>query len=243
MDPETKACMDRVLKLATSSPSPESTTESRPKFIRPTAEETAARVKKQVDSELRGYIPRMFLDAEIEKCAVKSLGFQSVFLTGPAGTGKTYLAAAILKETLRTYFRGETEKRYEACEKVGYPDVYFEPSPVPSWRWTSVPELLLELRGSFRDGSEDSEQKIIDEYSRTGHLILDDLGAEKSSEYTIQSLYLIIDRRYSDLMPTIITSNMSIGEIANTVGDRIASRIAGMCKVIELKGRDRRIGA
>ena len=73
-------------------------------------------------------------------------------------------------------------------------------------------------------------------------LILDDMGAEKTSEWSIQTLYSIIDRRYRDEKQTLITSNLTLDEIAEKVGDRIASRIAGMCKVVEIKGKDRRIG-
>jgi len=40
----------------------------------------------------------------------------------------------------------------------------------------------------------------------------------------------------------LITSNLTLDEIAEKVGDRIASRIAGMCKVVEVRGKDRRIG-
>jgi DNA replication protein DnaC len=44
-------------------------------------------------------------------------------------------------------------------------------------------------------------------------------------------------------LDTIITSNLTLEEVSEKVGDRIASRIAGMCKVIELKGIDRRVEA
>jgi DNA replication protein DnaC len=99
----------------------------------------------------------------------------------------------------------------------------------------------MELRDSFREKAERSEREIIEHYSNVQLLVLDDLGAEKTSDFALQSLYIIIDKRYSEMRHTIITSNLSVDEIAGKVGDRIASRIAGMCRVIELKGRDRRI--
>jgi len=136
-----------------------------------------------------------------------------LFLHGPTGTGKTHLAVAVLRETSR-----------------------------PRPRFVSAAELMLSLRQSFRDRARFSEEEIIDRYSdECGVLVLDDLGVEKPSEFTVQSLNLIIERRYVAIKQTIITSNFSIGEIAERVGDRIASRIAGMCKVIELQGNDRRI--
>lgn len=107
--------------------------------------------------------------------------------------------------------------------------------------FTTVASLLMELRDSFRKDSERSEADIIRQYSKADLVVLDDLGAEKTSEFALQSLYIIIDKRYSEMCPTIITSNLTVDEIAEKVGDRIASRIAGMCRVIELRGRDRRI--
>ncbi len=108
-------------------------------------------------------------------------------------------------------------------------------------RFLSVPELMLRLRESFRDGAGSSEGAVIDACAGCDLLVLDDLGVEKPSEFAVQSLYLVVDRRYSEMRRTVITSNFSIGEIAERVGDRIASRIAGMCKVIELQGEDRRV--
>lgn len=173
----------------------------------------------------------MFFDADIKNCGME-LPKESLFITGKAGTGKTYLGIAILKEYI--YRNLQKRESWSEDEKRNKPSL--------SWKWETVPELLLELRGSFKDNAKYTEQEVIKDYSDPDLMILDDLGAEKSSDFTIQSLYLIIDRRYSSEQRTIITSNLSLGEISQKVGDRIASRIAGMCKVIELKGKDRRIG-
>lgn len=74
-------------------------------------------------------------------------------------------------------------------------------------------------------------------------LVVDDLGVQKDSEHALTVLYEIFDRRDMDLRHgLIITSNLSMKDMAAKMGDdRIPSRIAGMCDVIELKGKDRRI--
>jgi len=113
---------------------------------------------------------------------------------------------------------------------------------LPSYpKMISVPDLLLEIRECFSGRTGDSESSLIEKYTGRKCLILDDLGPEKSSEWSIQTLYSIIDRRYRDVRQTLITSNLTLDEIAEKVGDRIASRIAGMCEVVEIKGKDRRL--
>jgi len=160
---------------------------------------------------------------------------EGLFIYGNAGTGKTHLTTALIIEM---FLRSESKITY-GCDgmKILKPrQGYF----------ISVPELFLEIRESFNADSDKTESLIIDKYSSDiasgkAFIVLDDLGAEKSSEWVQQTLYTIIDRRYRDMQRTVITSNLSLNDIANKISDRIASRIGGMCKIINLKGKDRRI--
>jgi DNA replication protein DnaC len=68
---------------------------------------------------------------------------------------------------------------------------------------------------------------------RKPFLVLDDLGAEKDSEHALTTLYLIIDRRNRDELPTVVTTNYTPDEIESRLGARIASRLADM-KTISL---------
>lgn len=138
-------------------------------------------------------------------------------LTGAPGTGKTHLAVAILRELA-------VEKRI-----TNETDACFIP----------VPELLAEIRASYRDGGPD-ERDIIGRYSRLPFLVLDDLGAEKTTEWSITTLYLIVDRRYRNMRPTIITTNLSLEQIATALSERISSRLASG-KVLLLTGADYRM--
>lgn len=149
------------------------------------------------------------------------------------------MAAALVRGAVQRKAEEHLQEAYLRAKEVGR----YEPQPfnTPPFGWVTIPELMLSLRSSFREGARQTEEEIISRYSDVTLLVLDDLGAEKSSDFAIQSLYLIIDRRYSREQQTIITSNLSLGEIAEKIGDRIASRIAGMCKVVELKGKDRRL--
>lgn len=145
---------------------------------------------------------------------------ESLFITGKTGCGKTHLAAAIVKEI-------PTVSKYTYT------------TTIPGTVFITAPELLLKARSAFTDNTKWSEEGIIDYYSRCELLCLDDLGAEKTTEYAITTLYLILDRRSRNEMQTIITSNLSLDEIESTLGARIASRLSEM-KVIKINMPDYR---
>ena len=90
----------------------------------------------------------------------------------------------------------------------------------------SVPDLLLKIRSTFNQGT--NEEDIIEEYASYPLLVLDDMGAEKTSEFAIERLYIILDRRQRACLKTIITTNLPQTAIEETFGARIASRMAAM---------------
>ena len=74
-------------------------------------------------------------------------------------------------------------------------------------------------------------------------LIIDDLGAERQSDYMLEQVYNIVDSRYKNHQPLIITTNLSLSEIKNPSDikySRIYSRIIEMCVPIKFDGADRR---
>jgi DNA replication protein DnaC len=77
-------------------------------------------------------------------------------------------------------------------------------------------------------------------YAHARLLMLDDLGAAKSSEWTEEINFRLINHRYENQLPTILTSNVLPGELMNRVGDRVASRLVEMCDRVVIKGSDRR---
>jgi len=92
----------------------------------------------------------------------------------------------------------------------------------------------------FNDDREpETEEEIVNFYSDMDFLIIDDLGAEKSTEFSITTLYIILDRRIRELKTTIITTNLSMSQIEEHLGARIASRLSEM-KNIKINMPDHR---
>ena len=136
-----------------------------------------------------------------------------IVLTGQTGCGKTHLAVALLAE-------------YPCIDAT---------DPV----FVTVPELLLKIRTCFGPKATLTEEELINNYASCEVLVLDDLGAEKESEFVIVTLYLIIDRRNRYGRKTIITTNLSLPEIEEKLGARIASRLSEM-KIIKINMPDYR---
>jgi len=134
-----------------------------------------------------------------------------LYLQGDTGTGKTHLAFA-----------------------TAYESITLNLAPAS---WMSTPDLFADLRSAF-----DKPFKRIVENVRAfkGLLMLDDVGAGKDTEFSIQELYRVLYYREAWRLKTIVTTNYTITELAEKLDDRIASRLAGGHS-INLKGSDRRL--
>ncbi len=123
---------------------------------------------------------------------------ESLMLWGEPGNGKTHLAAAIVNE----------------LSKKGYIVVF-----------QSVPELLRRIRSTFNSENKENETQIMRALLECDLLILDDIGAEKTTEWVEEKLFNIIDGRYRKELPTLYTSNLEPKELKNQVGKRSYDRM------------------
>lgn len=113
---------------------------------------------------------------------------KGLYLTGSFGTGKTHLAAGIA---------------LEICKKM---------KPVVM---LSMVELLARLRSSYSSNDPNSELTLMKLFTHVDLLVIDDLGKESPSEWTLEKLYQIINTRYELKKPIIITTNYNDQELLN----------------------------
>lgn len=140
----------------------------------------------------------------VNECQQNPHGLGILF-TGPVGSGKTYLAASIANELM--------EAQLQVLFLV-------------------VPDLLDELRASYK--SEVNEMDLLDTARTIPILILDDLGAHNYTDWTRNRLYSIINYRMNELLPTIITSNLTLDEMEDYIGVRTTSRIIQSSRIFRL---------
>jgi DNA replication protein DnaC len=167
-------------------------------------------------------VPERYLDCSFNNFIDKSNIIQQIknlnktescfIWSDKSGNGKTHLAVAWLRYHL---WRGKN------C------------------LFTTAPLLIIGLRSSFNDELY-SEEQLIEKYSSVPFLVVDDIGVEKNTEYAMQCWYVIVNNRYSVMKPTIYTSNYRLDEIANKLGNRIASRLSAG-KVIKINDPDMRM--
>ena len=145
---------------------------------------------------------------------------RGLLLYGEAGVGKTHLAVAVLKEIVR---------------RKGGRAIFYE-----------TRELLKLVRDTYSTRAELSELDVLQPVLEAELLVLDDLGAEKKSEWVEETLGLVVNTRYSERRLTVFTTNLA--DVENTeptsfayqLGLRTRSRLKEMCEWVCMEGVDTR---
>lgn len=128
--------------------------------------------------------------------AIRETGTAILFF-GNSGTGKTMLATVIAVSLLIDEV------------KVVY---------------TTVQKAIRGIRATFNGRGD--EQTQIDKLSNCEFLILEEIGVQLGTQYEISILHEIIDERYKELRPTLLTSNLDLDGIREYLGDRVMRRLS-----------------
>src|SRR5437016_1736709 len=144
-----------------------------------------------------------------------------LFFEGQPGVGKTHLAVAVLKEIVQ-----QTGAR---------------------WLFYDTRELLRIIRSTYDPSIRTTELEILRPVMTADLIVLDDLGAEKTSEWVEETMNLIVNTRYNERRLTIFTSNYldipdetDPNSLLFRIGFRIRSRLHEMCEFIQMDGADYR---
>jgi len=177
------------------------------------------------------------IDSSLWDGAIASIkAGRGLYLRGLAGRGKSNMAVAVLRECMLS-----------KIFNLGFDDTDYENTTnrmIAAYRFEGTNEILQAIRMSYSDsGISDNESAILNRLYNCRVLVLDDFGVSKSTEWVMQTFDAIIDFRHQNARTkiTIVTSNLSLDQIDEKYGDRIASRIAEMCDSFEITGPDRRI--
>jgi DNA replication protein DnaC len=154
--------------------------------------------------------------------ALPGSGPNGLFIHGPVGTGKTHNAAAVAI----------------AASDRGLRTVF-----------TSAIAIFSSIRETFDGGG--SSKRALERYSSCEMLVLDDLGKESGSRWSLMTLFAIVNARYEGMRPTVVTSQYTLSQLRSRLASTgeaetataIASRIAATCADVELTGPDLRRGA
>jgi len=141
---------------------------------------------------------------------------RGLWLFGDTGTGKTTLAMLVSKAAL------------EAGHSVA---IY------------SLPKLLARIRRTYdSEPNGDSYLAFFERLTSVDLLHIDDLGAEKRSDWVLEQLYALINERYEAQRSVLVTTNLPHEALEEQIGGRTVSRLNEMCDEIAFFGADRRFG-
>lgn len=155
-----------------------------------------------------------------------------LLILGACGVGKTHLAVSIIHSLMLRY---------------------------GTWCvFCDFRELLKQIQSSFNPVARTTEWQILDPVLQCDVLLLDDLGAERPTDWVRDTFAYIINHRYNQKRTTLITTNCKDGEskiqklpdgsivageetLAERIGERLRSRLHEMCKVIRISADDYRV--
>lgn len=151
---------------------------------------------------------------------------KGLLLIGDTGVGKTHLIVALMK--------GLVEKGAEGL-------------------FVDYQELLKRIQSSYDATAHTAEREVIRPVLETEIVVIDDLGANRISEWVEDTINHLLNHRYNEKKPTLLTANLSQERMGGApgsrvtrptfeerLGGRVASRLYEMCRMVEIQADDYR---
>ena len=101
----------------------------------------------------------------------------------------------------------------------------------------SINKMLERIKETYSSYGKEGEETILKSLSNADLLIIDDLGTEQKNEWSASKIYNIIDSRYRNSLPTIITTNININDLENMYHKRTYDRLMEMCTPVVSDGK------
>lgn len=201
-------------------------------------DEKIAKEKKQADAEKQIRLNQIFTNSLMDKQF-----FDSNFVNWDRckGNDKIYNISIrysknfkqMKKENVGLLFYGApgNGKTFASCCIANYLLKQFIPVIC-----VGVNSLLQRIQNTYNSYGKEGELNIIRALANADLLIIDDLGVEQKTEWSVTRIYNIIDSRYRNGLPTIITTNLSLTEIEDKYSKRTYDRLIEMCTPVLNEG-------
>jgi len=180
------------------------------------AERAAARIEAARE---KSNVPKRFQSARIDgykvendgqakavavcKAYIADLGAvfkngSGLIFSGKAGTGKSHLACAIIDAVISSDRRA---------------------------KFYTVAAMMRKIKSSFSKDAEYTEQEIIDHFSEVDLLVLDEVGMDYGTDFNKSLMFEVLNKRYENVLPTIILTNLDAPALREYMGDRLLDRM------------------
>lgn len=144
-----------------------------------------------------------------------------VIFCGPAGSGKTYTAYAVI-------------------------NIFKEQNPEMIAFMTTYSQAFSLLKSEFASGAHEEMGSTWDKLNNNsgmydGVIFVDDVSAQKLTDFEIDKLMMFLEKRFNSYMPFILTTNVKPEDFQQVFGERLASRLMGYCTIVEFDDVDKRL--